>query len=254
MEIKMITYNIRVQSGDRFAKRAADVAEMIRSQDADVVCFQELTDEMQRLLLPLLRDYTFAGGFREADRRGEGTPVAFKRDRLYLSDCVTGWLSPTPAVPGSRFDCDQSPYPRIYTALTLTEYGTGETFRLYNTHLDHHGREAKMLETEQLLSDIAEDSAYVSYPVILTGDLNSAPSVPTIDMIRRAGGLTDVTSGIKRSFTNDGRPYHPWQGDKIDYIFTSCGVACRKCGLVPGGGEFGLCGSDHFAVCAVLDI
>ena len=253
MELKIITYNIRVQSKAKFALRAADVAEMIRTEAPDVVCFQEFADYMQCVLAPYLPSYTFVGGFRVVDRSGEGTVVAFKRDRFFLSDCRTNWLSATPHIPGSRYESDQSIYPRIYTAVTLIECDTYKTFRIYNTHFDHYGREARLLEAEQLLSDIAEDSAYVSYPVIMTGDLNSAPNVPSIDMIRRAGGLTDVTAGIKQSFTNDGEPYDSWQGDKIDYIFVSQGVNCSSCERVDGD-EYGCCGSDHYALSATLSI
>ncbi len=254
MELKIITYNIRVQGKAKFSLRAADVAEMIHAEDPDVVCFQELADDMQSVLMPYLPDYIFVGGFREADRSGEGTIVAFKRDRFYLSDCRTNWLSHTPRVPGSRLDSDQSIYPRLYTAVTLTEYGTFRTFRIYNTHLDNRGCEAKMLEVEQILSEMAEDAAYVSYPVILTGDFNSTPNVPSVDMVRRVGALTDVTAHIKQSFTNDHTPYDSdWQGEKIDYIFVSKEVACSSCERLDGD-EYGTCGSDHYAICAKLEI
>lgn len=253
MELKIITYNIRVQSADSFSKRCKAVAEMIKTNRADVICFQELTDCMQRLLLPLLPEYIFMGGFREANRHGEGTPVAFKREKFYASDCRTSWLSPTPLVPESSYGGDQSDCPRVYTALTLTPYIGGDSFRIYNAHFDHEGKEARLLETEQLLSDIIADNAYSSYPVILTGDLNSAPGVPSIDMIRRAGWLCDATADIKKSFTNYGRPFHPWQGDKIDYIFISRELECVDCCALDGD-EFGTCGSDHYAICAKLEL
>jgi len=252
MELKIITYNIRVQIKAKFALRAPSVADMIRAEDPDVVCFQELADDMQHLLMSFLPEYIFVGGFRDADRSGEGAVIAFKKDRFYLSDCRTHWMSHTPLVPGSRFDCDQSPYPRVYTAVTLTEYDTFKTFRVYNTHFDHRGCDARLLEAEQILSAIAEDSAYVSYPIIFTGDLNSTPNVPTIDMIKRVGGLIDVTSQIKQSFTNDHTPYDSsWQGDKIDYIFVSSEIASVSCTRVDGD-DVGTCGSDHYAIKAVL--
>lgn len=254
MKLKIITYNIRVQGKEKFDKRVTSVAEMVLAEDPDVVCFQELADYMQHSLMVCLPDYIFVGGFRDDDRSGEGAVIAFKKGRFYLSDCRTHWMSPTPLVPGSRFECDQSPYPRVYTSLTLTEYGTYKTFRVYNTHFDHRGSEAKMLEAEQILSAIAEDSAYVSYPVIFTGDLNSTPNVPSIDMIKRAGGLSDVTGDIKQSFTNDHTPYDSsWQGDKIDYIFVSDDITCTSCKRVDGD-DVGTCGSDHYAISAVLTV
>lgn len=253
MELKIITYNIRIQSKERFAERADRVAEMINGSGADIVCFQELSDKMQSLLLPLMTDYTFVGGFRDGDRLGEGTPVAFKRERFCLADLRTSWLSHTPRVPGSRYGGDQSSCPRVCSMLTLVEYASGTAIRLYNTHLDHVGCEARLLGAEQILSDMADDGAYTQYPVILTGDLNSAPNIPTIDMIRRAGGLIDVTAHIKRSFTNDDREFHKWQEEKIDYIFVSPDVSCTECDVLEGD-DFGTCGSDHFAILATLSI
>ena len=106
--MKIVTFNIRCAlSGDginSFYHRAGSVLEKIDREKPDVIGFQEVRPEIFDFLRKYLTDYMLVGCGRGADYEGEHNPVAFRKDKFELIGLETEWLSPTPFVPGSRYD------------------------------------------------------------------------------------------------------------------------------------------------------
>lgn len=200
-----------------------------------------------------LDNYYIVGGGRNERRLGESVAVAFKKDRFVIGNCRTKWLSPTPHIPGSKFTEDQSGCPRVSTMVSLTDIESMKTFRVYNTHLDHIGKLARLSGITQILDDMNEDSKTLLSPVILAGDLNATPDSDVIEAIKEKGGLIDVSDRFEKTFNNYGKPYREWDASKIDYIFTSSDITCESCDLWDEMLD-GKYMSDHFALCAMLEI
>lgn len=252
MKLKLVTFNIRIQSAKDFSVRLPGIVEKIKNSDADVICFQELSCDMKSVLAPLLPDYIIVGGGRNSDRLGEGVPIAYKKDRFVVSELRTRWLSDTPYVPSSRFNGDQSGCPRVYVYACLTEVNEGITFRVYNTHFDHVGKDARFKEAQMILNAVREDFDNYPYPSILTGDLNATSDTPEIRMIVESGLFIDVTDHFEQTFNNFGGHVEEFE-TKIDYIFISEEILCTQTELWDDtfNGNYL---SDHFAIAADLEL
>lgn len=253
MNLKIVTFNVKIDSPEGFSRRLTYISQKIREVMPDIICFQEMNHRMLILAVQALPEYSIVGGGREYNRLGEGTMIAFNKSRFILGNCRTKWLSPTPDLPGSRYTEDQSGCPRVYTTVTLTEVEEGTTFRIYNTHLDHRGKIARLQGERLLMADIRCDLAELTVPLMLTGDFNADPESAEIREICESGIIRDVTDEYTLTFNNYGKPYHEWDASKIDYIFVSNDVKCNKTELwdeTPDGEYM----SDHFAIYAELEI
>ena len=251
MELKVVTFNIRIQSASDFAARVDRISKRINDSSADIICFQELSTSMQKLLAEKTPDYVFVGGGRDATRLGEGTPIAYKRDRFVLQEFRTRWLSDKPTVPNSCFECDQG-HPRIYTFALLSDHDTEKHFRIYNTHFDYRGKNARILESKMLRDEIAkDDEIFKGIPFVITGDFNAMPQTEEIKIISERDDLTDISSQIEQTFNGYDKPFDRDKELKIDYIFVSDGIVCTGTELWSEkvNGEYL---SDHFPILSYL--
>lgn len=254
MKIKAVTFNLRMDTPadgiNCFSGRAPLILSKIKAENPDVICFQEATVRILDWLRANLAGYFVAGTGRGADFRDEANPVAFRKDRFELFGLDQFWLSPTPGVPGSRYE-DQSPCPRICMALALHPIGEKRLIRVYNTHLDHVGRAARLRGTRLVLDRISRDGARMKYPVLLAGDFNAEPGEECIAGISAGTGcpLTDVTANIGTSFHNFGRGKG---GCKIDYIFTDAKAITPA--VIWDDRKNGIWLSDHYPIAVELEI
>ena len=220
----------------------------------DLVGFQEAMPHQKRWLEDNLTDFNVVGNGRGSDFRDESCVIAYRKGRFELIGLDTFWLSPTPDVPGSRFQKDQSECPRICTVATLLEKETGKQLRHYNTHLDHVGADAKLRGMSLILLRMVQDYNRRAMPVILTGDFNSEPDSDVYRLVEGFDGcgepLRDVTPETGDTFHG----FHPDEkGEKIDYIFTN--LSCdRSRSVILHENEDGLYLSDHYPVGAHLEI
>lgn len=217
--MKLVTYNMRcdvlADGVNSFSKRRGFVIDKIMTEKPDVIGFQEIKPHMNEYLKENLRGYTLVGCGRGKDYHDEHNPVAFRNDKYELIALDVSWLSPTPYVPGSRFE-EQSNCPRIITHAILRPLGDGEPFHVYNTHLDHVSGLARELGLKQLLEKIESDMKTHPFPFVLTGDFNANPSDPEMRFIMaEESGIDDVTHDIGITFHDWGRR----DGGQIDYIF-----------------------------------
>lgn len=249
--LKVMTFNIRIdvdKGANDFELRRHRIAELINSEKPDIVGFQEATNRMREDLSNMLDGYYIVGCGREKSYRGESAAVAYRKDRFELLKLDNFWLSSTPYIAGSRYGEDQSPCPRITTALLLVEKRDGKPFWFINTHLDHVGNTARLLGSVQLMQFMSEHSE----PCILTGDFNAGPTSKAITALLDNPhlGLVDCTANITGTF-------HDWGKrdvmSKIDYIFTNLPCDVSKTFAYTDDAPNGTYYSDHLPVCAFID-
>ncbi|MBQ7294224.1 MAG: endonuclease/exonuclease/phosphatase family protein [Clostridia bacterium] len=246
--MKIVTFNIRClycgKDGiNSFVHRAVMLCDKINAEKPDVVGFQEITADILSVLEKLLPDYLLVGQLRGADYNGEGLYTAIRKESVSLLGLETVWLSPTPYVPGSRFE-NQSDCPRICVATKLLFKESGRVMRVFNIHLDHISEEARMLGIKAAFefADGFKDGA----ETVFLGDFNAKPDSDTVAYCNAR--LVDLTKKIEVSFHGYGKT-----AVKIDYIYTSEEVAAGVTDVYAWTDEkHGIYLSDHYPICAVM--
>jgi endonuclease/exonuclease/phosphatase family metal-dependent hydrolase len=169
------SYNIRFEQGDKgtqnaWTERSADVVKLIEKLDLDAFGLQEVCSGQADYLTNNLPQYTMVGAYREGGKRkGQATPVFYRKDRFNAVKSGTFWLSETPDVPGSK--SWDTACPRICTWVRLTDKVTGRTFCFANTHTDHNSELART-EGMKLIMKRMREFAPDGMPVVFTGDHN----------------------------------------------------------------------------------
>lgn len=182
----------------------------IQHEKFDIIGMQEAGPGMfQDLIHGLSDQYQLI--YLGRDIRGEGTPVAIKKD-LPILRSGTLWLTDTPEIesiiPGSHF-------PRI---VTYVHIGGQTPMMIFNTHLDYASDEVCQKQALYLL-DIINKINHEHIPYVITGDFNQYPDTMTIKTLHEGHafiydhmktfpltfhGFTDLKEGLP-----------------IDYIFLS---------------------------------
>ncbi len=255
---RVCTFNLRLDTPwdgkNRFRYRRPLIRRTLKKEGFDVIGFQEVLPSMRRWLDKTLKRYTLVGVGRGGALDDEQNPVAFRTDIFDLIGHDTFWLSPTPCVPGSRFAEDQSPCPRICTAVLLRDKTSDNLLRVYNTHLDHVGERAREQGLRVLLARIAwDETRYPGVPILLMGDFNATPDTPLLSMVTSltvTPPLRDVSGRVEATFHG----YNPLAGgSKIDYLFTNALCDESQTHIVQMS-HFSRCLSDHHPLTAAIRV
>lgn len=254
MKFKFISCNARVQTtGDgeqQFLNRVDFLCKTLLSLDADIIGFQEVTPLMKVMIAERMPAYAFVGGGRGADRLGESPLIAVKQSKFFIERIDTQNLSPTPIVPGSRYeDSDQSLCPRAFASADICSLENGTVMRFMNVHTDHIGERARYLEVEQMLKYYAEVNSLRPMPTVITGDFNAEPSAPEIMLMTESGAFTDVTEKLAPTFHG----YEKMPETKIDYIFATRELRADKVYAIRDK-DGALYLSDHDPVIAEMEL
>ena len=255
MSIKIMSFNLRYDTEsdgiNSFTKRFDRVLNTIRTENADIIGFQEVTDSMRsRVRTALSGEYAFLGCGRDRNYKGEAMLIAYRPELFELISLESIWLSETPDVPGSRYYGDHSGCSRMFTVALLKHNDIEAPFRFINTHLDHEGANGRYLEATQLTNVISK----YKEKFVLTGDFNATPDAPEIKLITSAladKGAIDCTAELGPTFHAFGN-IPKEKCVKIDYIFTD--GKCENAYLVKDTVEGGQYYSDHNAVCAYIEL
>ena len=254
--MKLVTFNIRCdyrQDGiNNFDFRKPYILEKIQKENPDIICFQEVLPHVAAWLKEHLTDYYIVGCGRDEKLQNEQTSIAYRREKYNLIQMEVFWLSETPHIPGSRYS-NQSDCPRVCTMALFQELSTNHTFRVYNTHLDHIGSEARILGLSQILRRMEEqgnpEHCFIQTPAILTGDFNATPDSIEMQQLTRYPDLRDLTIDIPGTFHDFGREAVP---EKIDYIIANSSFRCSQVTVWDDCLEcFYL--SDHYPGCALIN-
>lgn len=258
VKLKVMSFNLRVRTQNDginiFDNRTERISEVIKQESPSLIGFQEVTDYMRDWLQAELRsEYTLIGCGRMADYTGESTVLAYRTCDFLLLNAETFWLSGTPRVPGSRFEVDQSHCPRICTCVTLKHRNAEKLLAFYNTHTDHLGRTARLLEVTQIMQHISQNVPQ-NANVVITGDMNATPQSPEIIAYTTSipdRHLVDCTESIGGTFHGFGKRT---EYIKIDYIFTDAKTVPSESYAVADIPKEGIYMSDHLPVCAYIEL
>lgn len=262
MEFNAMTFNLRCNTqndGDNaWPYRIERAAMVIKEHDPIVVGTQEGYYSMLTELHGQLPAYEWIGMGRFGGHENEHCAIFYKKDRLNALDQGHFWLSETPDEPATK--SWGSMFPRMCTWATFLDKDTGNVFTVFNTHLDHHSQEARDQGAKVIWNRVLRHRTRHTSPVIVMGDMNSAPDDLPIRYLRGEEGegpdgwLTDAYRLFEEPV---GRTAHSFQGgsdgEPIDYIFVSPTVELVAAEVdrrqIDGGYP-----SDHYPVVAALRI
>lgn len=259
IRLKVMTFNVRTPvKGDEtnyFWNRTGRITEVIGKELPDLIGFQEATREVREFLTTALfpMGYLVVGCGREKNLHGEGTVIAYRRERFELLSLESRWLSLTPSLPGSTFGGDQSGCPRILTAAVLRPDGAAEPILFLNTHLDHKGATARLLGAAEIMQYVADKGLHS----VITGDMNALPGTKEIQAFTTPAAVgapvSDLTEDITGTFHKFGA-YDEAHMSKIDYIFTDLTADKTESYRVEDTPVDGVYISDHFPVVAFVEV
>ncbi len=268
-DLRVMSFNIRYGTADdgedSWPLRRNLVAQVIAQQDPDILGVQEALHFQLDELMSGLGDYALIGIGRDDGRtRGEYTAILYRASRFELDETDTFWLSDTPEIPGSTSWGNH--ITRICTWARLVDRESGNSFYVYNVHLDHESQDSRELSAELL----AERIAMRTYPdhVIVTGDFNAGEQNSAMRYLRGeverawaksdtappAPGLIDTFRRVHPDATDVGT-FNAFRGvttgERIDAILVSRDWSVQDAAIVrtSSGGRYP---SDHFPVSAVL--
>ena len=261
--VRVMSFNIRYGTAndgeDRWEKRRDFLVETIKKYDPDLLGMQEVLAEQADFLQQQLPDYGFAGGGRDdGKRKGEFSPVMFKKNRFELLAHGMWWLSPTPEKVGSKgWD---AALPRIVTWARLKDRKSGATLLWFNTHWDHVGNTARV-ESGKLMRKLIEDNGGPDGPAIVTGDFNSTEETPQYRSLTVGDGtglkLIDAYREVHPQVEENEASFNGFKGTKkglrIDWILHSPQWAAKGASI-DRTQRNGHTPSDHYPVTAELEL
>lgn len=227
--IRVMSLNVRCdvqEDGNQsWSNRKGLVAKAIKFYNADMIGTQEVLNNQYIDLCQELPEYDSYGVGREDGLSGgERMALFWKKGLFQIRKKGTFWLSQTPNVPSKGWD---AAYPRTVTWVILYDKKMKKEILVVNTHLDHIGKQARILGINLLISRIANLAK--KRPVVLMGDFNSVPDDPVVLKILNkknsprlfsSRNEASIVYGPEWTFHDFGKL--PLQERcKIDYIFYS---------------------------------
>ena len=278
--LRVGTYNIRQSSCDHgtvneWELRKGDLAALVRKMNLDVLGLQEVKSDQADYLRAQFPDYTMVGVHREdGKRKGEATPVFYRKARFEEIKSGTFWLSETPEVPGSK--SWGTACTRICSWVRLRDRQTGKIFCYATTHTDHISALARKEGMLLILRRMKEFAG--GAPVIFTGDHNGLETTAHAQAAAKV-----LKNAIYITETPPKGPWHSAPGfraikgtpavemlkktvaerndakrtecQRIDYIYVSPGVKVKDLETYPDARPgLGLPPSDHYPVSATIEL
>jgi endonuclease/exonuclease/phosphatase family metal-dependent hydrolase len=249
--IRLMTFNIRYGSADdgpnSWPNRRDLVADLIRREAPDVLAIQEGLAFQLEELSGVLEDYRKLGQHRAGDLEGEFSGLYVRMRRIEVLDWGELWLSSTPDLVGSvGWD---AALPRMAVWADVRTMAGGETLRVYGTHYDHRGAQARSESSHLLLKHAAD-----GLPDVFMGDFNATeeaePIARFLDRGFRSAVLAqnpDVEIGTFNGFRD------PTGGRRIDHILVGPEFRIEVAEIIPApdGGPWP---SDHYPVTALITV
>jgi endonuclease/exonuclease/phosphatase family metal-dependent hydrolase len=266
--VRVMSFNIRYDNPndgeDGWEKRRDFLADTVRAYRPDLLGMQEVLATQGDFIQEKLTDYGFVGAGRDdGKRKGESSPILFRKDRFDLLAHGQWWLSPTPEKVGSKgWD---AALPRIVTWARLRDRSSGVAFLWFNTHWDHVGNMARVESGKLMRRLIEENRGDPDLPAIVTGDFNSTEDTPQYQSLTVGDG-TGPDAGLK--LIDAYREVHPQrepeeasfngfkgtrQGLRIDWILHS-EQWVAKSASIDRTQRNGHTPSDHYPVTAELEL
>lgn len=261
--LRVMSFNVRnsnAQDGeDAWPKRREIFFATIAKFGPDLIGFQEVLALQHDEISARLTDFALVGVARDdGKRKGEWSPVAYRRAKFEAVANGNFWLSEHPDEIGSKsWDAALT---RICSWVRLREKATGREFVLANTHFDHRGVIARQ-EASRVISKRLPLIA-VNLPAILTGDLNineDNPAYAVLVLPDTPGALRWIDSyrEVHPKRVPDEVTFHAFKGgtagSRIDFVFHTEHFTVTE-SAIDRSAFNGRYPSDHYPVTAVLKL
>ena len=254
----VVTFNVRMAPAadgpNRWELRRDLLREVIVGLAPDILCLQEpFADQIEWIAAALPGHRLIGVGREDGIRQGEWSAIFVRSDRCDVLGHGNFWLSETPEIPGSR-SWDAGRHTRLCTWVHLRDHKTGARFRVFNSHWDHEGPEARLQSARLIAHRVAGDTD--GLPAILTGDFNCTPESAPIQSLLHAAipPFSDAFAAIGDQRSSEGT-FHDFtgrsDGPRIDYILVTPGIEVARCEIIRER-RASLYPSDHFPVRAEL--
>jgi endonuclease/exonuclease/phosphatase family metal-dependent hydrolase len=229
-EIKMATYNIRLQTpADSLQRswtlRKNQIAKLIKKYDFDIFNVQEVGNPHQEAdLKKLLPEYTYYGKGRDNQNgtSGEQIGIFYRTDRFTIRDYGYFFLSSTPEQLSIGWD---AAFRRMCVWTKLLDKNTDKTFYVFCTHFDHIGVTARVESAKLIVNKINQITG--DEPVLFAGDLNTSPESTEMykiisSVLNDSREITEKTpKGSVGTFNNFDVTKSTFPlAERIDYIFS----------------------------------
>lgn len=245
--LALMTFNIRygtAQDGEHvWPARRSRVAASIQEQQPDVLAIQEgLAFQLAELEEEVLQGYRKVGQHRDGGDRGEFSGLYLREETVQLLGWGELWLSPTPEVVGSRgWD---AALPRMAVWADVQPRAGGSAVRVYGTHFDHRGAEARWQSSRTILRDAGHLPQ-----VVVMGDFNALEEAAPLRAFFEQGWISAIATLHPEDTRGTFNGYRdPTGGRRIDHIL-SIGLELLSADILSGPVD-GLYPSDHDAVIA----
>lgn len=264
-EINVISANIRValktdvEKGVGWNSRKELVFEVIRDQNPDIICLQEVLEvqnEDFKEAFPQFFSFGYEGPEMDTHTDGEyhliaKNPILFNTTKYEFISGGTFWLSEQPHLGGSM--AWETARARHVNWVRLKEKESAKVFRVLNTHFDHVSNEAKQNSAEMILEE--SDQYPENFPQILAGDFNSDVTSSPIRSIRNKwkDSYSILNKEVDPGFTVHGfvGPKALTKKGKVDFIFYRGPVKSTQAAVIKDNKD-GVYPSDHYFVSAKL--
>ncbi|RSL96414.1 hypothetical protein CDV31_013482 [Fusarium ambrosium] len=262
--LRLMTYNIRYNVDP---SKAEDGEELwpIRRPLMSAQLNYELAGRPDSLAMDLQDDFgddwaLIGGGRRDGAKKGELSPIFYRRSIWNLEQTKTYWLSKTPDKVGSiGWDAE---LPRVVTVGRFRHIHTGARVVYMCTHFDWEGKKSQEHSAAMIvnLADRWSSHKRESLPVFVAGDLNATPENPAYQLLasqlydlkyevpsnKRFGHQTTYT-GFTLDESDDMALDHMFVRDPMDITFKSFAVLNTRY-------DDGIFISDHRPVVVDMEI
>lgn len=253
-DLAIATYNMRYDNVNdtvnAWGKRLPIIGQLVRFHGFDIFGAQELLSHQIDGLAGQVPEFAWIGvGRDDGQKKGEFSPIYYRKDRFTLLRNGTFWLAEKTDTPAKGWD---AALPRICTWAEFQDKKNKKKFFVFNTHFDHKGEQARLESARLILKKIDELAG--SAPAILTGDFNfdqdhQGYGILAASPLKDSYGISPIRLANTSTFNNfDIRT----AGDRrIDHIFFSKQFDAKKYGILTDSYQ-GKLPSDHYPVVTVL--
>ena len=252
VEFNLMSYNIRTV-GDTgtysWNNRKANMVKYLKAMEADVITMQEVTTEQYEYLSTGLAEKYQIVHYEREGAGSEGLAIAFDKSKFELQSKSMFWLSETPDVMSKGWGAS---YYRICVNVLLKQKDTGIYLDVYNVHLDHQVKEARVNGINLILDRASENN----YPKFIAGDFNDVANSECYQAIYEK--MLDCQ--LLSDTADFGTTYHNWGAygetakESIDFCFVSEEIIPLTFKICRDKTEDGLYYSDHYGVKATVEI
>jgi endonuclease/exonuclease/phosphatase family metal-dependent hydrolase len=257
-ELHVMTLNLRRRmnhvvpnSPDLWSHRRPAMRHLLAREQPAILGAQEALFEQAGFVAESLGpSYRRIGRGRNANGRGEGTPIFFDSRRLTLVSWQQLALSDTPDAPGSRGWGNITP--RMVVSAVFTDRLTGTTFRFLNAHFDQFSRRARLRSADAMLQLVGTSDL----PALITGDFNTSVGTEPYLRLTRGTRLVDTWFAARERLTEDWGSFPNYRAPRldrkrIDWILATAGITVEQA-AINDARYGGVAASDHLPVQAVV--